>query len=220
MTTLRQSLALLPSLCSLTLAVGCFGAVAPVQAEAVVSSLDAAQRAGTKLVDFSYDLVAPGSGSVALTSAPAVGASVTLGKGKVALSGTLQRHPLRELPVDQRSAPEDLVRLLHRRGPPYFPGRPEDLRRIERMFSGMVSANDLQQVGTDEERCEDARRKAPNLLISWWHPSSDAVRLGINSKIESIESAARGFHSFASYRTRLLFFPARFYLKPRLIYST
>jgi hypothetical protein len=75
------------------------GAVASVQAAPVVSNLTAAQRAGTKLVDISYDLAAPGFGSVAVTleassdggatwTAPvasatgAVGESVTPGTGK------------------------------------------------------------------------------------------------------------------------------------------
>jgi formylglycine-generating enzyme required for sulfatase activity len=84
---------------SLILAVGCFGAVASVQAAPVVSNLTAAQRAGTKLVDISYDLAAPGFGSVAVTleassdggatwtvpvasATGAVGGSVTPGTGK------------------------------------------------------------------------------------------------------------------------------------------
>jgi hypothetical protein len=40
---------------SLILAVGCFAAVVPVQAAPLVSNLSAVQRAGTKLVDISYD---------------------------------------------------------------------------------------------------------------------------------------------------------------------
>jgi hypothetical protein len=52
---------------SLILAVVWIGAVVSVQAAPVVSNLAAAQRAGTKLVDISYDLAAPGFGSVAVT---------------------------------------------------------------------------------------------------------------------------------------------------------
>jgi sulfatase modifying factor 1 len=84
---------------SLILAVGYFGAVVSVQAAPVVSNLTAAQRAGTKLVDISYDLAAPGFGSVAVTleassdggatwtvpvasATGAVGGSVAPGTGK------------------------------------------------------------------------------------------------------------------------------------------
>ncbi len=84
---------------SLILAVVWIGAVASVQAAPVVSNLTAAQRAGTKLVDITYDLAAPGFGSVAValeassdggatwtvpvTSATgAVGGSVAPGTGK------------------------------------------------------------------------------------------------------------------------------------------
>jgi transposase len=45
------------------------------------------------------------------------------------------------------------------------------------------------------------------------------VSEGLNSKIQSIKSAARGFHSFASYRTRILFFCGKLDLKPRLTHS-
>ncbi len=70
-----------------------------LQAAPIVSNLTAAQRAGTKLVDISYDLAAPGFGSVAVTleassdggatwtvpvasATGAVGGSVTPGTGK------------------------------------------------------------------------------------------------------------------------------------------
>ena len=52
---------------SLILAVAWGGAVVSVQAAPVVSNLTAAQRAGTKLVDISYDLAAPGFGSVTVS---------------------------------------------------------------------------------------------------------------------------------------------------------
>lgn len=52
---------------ALIVAAGWGGAVASVQAEPVVSNLTAAQRTGTKLVDITYDLDAPGFGSVPVT---------------------------------------------------------------------------------------------------------------------------------------------------------
>ena len=57
-------------------------------------------------------------------------------------------------------------------------------------------------------------------VVSWWrHPITNAVSEGLNSKIQSIKSAARGFHSFASYRIRILFFCGKLDLKPRLTHS-
>jgi len=84
---------------SLILAAAWGGAVGSVQAAPVVSNLTAAQRAGTKLVDITYDLAAPGFGAVSVTleassdggatwTVPvtsvtgAVGAGVTPGTGK------------------------------------------------------------------------------------------------------------------------------------------
>ena len=43
--------------------------------------------------------------------------------------------------------------------------------------------------------------------------------VSVNSKIQNIKSAARGFHSFASYRIRILFFCGKLDIKPRLTHS-
>lgn len=52
-------------------------------------------------------------------------------------------------------------------------------------------------------------------VVTWWrHPITNAVSEGLNSKIQSIKSAARGFHFFASYR--ILFFCGKLDLMPRL----
>lgn len=43
-------------------------------------------------------------------------------------------------------------------------------------------------------------------LLNWCdHHITNAVSEGINSRVQSIKSAARGFHRFQSYRTRILF---------------
>ena len=39
---------------------------------------------------------------------------------------------------------------------------------------------------------------------------------GLNSKIQSIKSAARGFHNFQNYRIRILFFCGKLNLYPLL----
>jgi transposase len=44
-------------------------------------------------------------------------------------------------------------------------------------------------------------------LMNWFnHRVSNAVSEGLKSKIQSLKSAARGFHNFESYQTRILFF--------------
>ena len=52
------------------------------------------------------------------------------------------------------------------------------------------------------------RHKA-NLFNYFKHRVSNAVSEGLNSKIQVIKASARGFHSFKSYRTRILFYCAK-----------
>jgi transposase len=63
------------------------------------------------------------------------------------------------------------------------------------------------------------RERLGNVVTWWRHPITNAVSEGLNSRIQSIKSAARGFHSFASYRIRILFFCGKLDLKPRLTHS-
>jgi hypothetical protein len=50
-------------------------------------------------------------------------------------------------------------------------------------------------------------RPTSTTSFTWFrHRLSNAVAEGLNSKIQTLESAASGFHSFASYRRRILFF--------------
>jgi transposase len=54
-----------------------------------------------------------------------------------------------------------------------------------------------------------------NELLNWCkHHITNAVSEGINSRIQSIKSAARGFHSFESYRARILFYCGKLDLSP------
>ena len=46
------------------------------------------------------------------------------------------------------------------------------------------------------------------------HRITNAASEGLNSRIQSIKSAARGFRSFANYRIRILFHCGRLDLKP------
>lgn len=53
-----------------------------------------------------------------------------------------------------------------------------------------------------------------NLLTFADHPITNAVAEGLNSKIQSLRSAARGFRNFLHYRTRILFFCGKLDLNP------
>ncbi len=53
-----------------------------------------------------------------------------------------------------------------------------------------------------------------NLLTYLKHHITNAVTEGLNSKIQCIKSAARGFRSFKNYRTRILFFCGKLDLYP------
>jgi transposase len=50
------------------------------------------------------------------------------------------------------------------------------------------------------------KRHLENLLTYLKHRITNAVTEGLNSKIQSLKSAARGFRNFKNYRTRILFF--------------
>jgi len=58
------------------------------------------------------------------------------------------------------------------------------------------------------------KRHLPELLNWCEHHITNAVSEGLNSRIQSIKSAARGFHYFENYRTRILFFCGDLDLSP------
>jgi len=58
------------------------------------------------------------------------------------------------------------------------------------------------------------KRHLENILTYLRHPITNAVTEGLNSKIQSIKSNARGFRSFQNYRTRILFFCGKLNLYP------
>ena len=53
-----------------------------------------------------------------------------------------------------------------------------------------------------------------NLLTYFTYAISNALTEGFNSKIQSLKQAARGFRTFANFRTRVLFFCGRLNLYP------
>jgi len=50
------------------------------------------------------------------------------------------------------------------------------------------------------------QRHLQNILSYFKHWTTNAVSEGLNSKIQLIKASARGFHSFESYRIRILFY--------------
>jgi transposase len=58
------------------------------------------------------------------------------------------------------------------------------------------------------------KRHLEHLLTYLKHHITNAVTEGLNSKIQSIKSAARGFRNFKNYRTRILFFCGKLDLYP------
>ncbi|MBK8091326.1 MAG: transposase [Verrucomicrobiaceae bacterium] len=65
-------------------------------------------------------------------------------------------------------------------------------------------------------------KKVARLIDAHWqeilnyikHRITNAASEGLNSRIQAIKSAARGFRSFANYRLRILFHCGRLDLKP------
>ena len=65
-----------------------------------------------------------------------------------------------------------------------------------------------------KKKAKMLKRHLPELLNWCEHHINNAVSEGLNSRIQSIKSAARGFHYFENYRTRILFFCGDLDLSP------
>jgi len=59
-------------------------------------------------------------------------------------------------------------------------------------------------------------RHFKGILAAFKHRVTNAVTEGLNSKIQSLKSAARGFRNFENYRVRILFFCGKLDLMPSL----
>jgi len=59
------------------------------------------------------------------------------------------------------------------------------------------------------------KRHLPGLLNYFAHPITNALSEGLNSRVQAVKAAARGYHSFETFRTRILFFLGGLDLKPR-----
>lgn len=84
-------------------------------------------------------------------------------------------------------------------------------RRFFKDWFGWVSRSRLKPM---IEVARMLKRHLDNLLTYLKHHITNAVTEGLNSKIQSIKSAARGFRSFRNYRIRILFFCGKLNLYP------
>ncbi len=84
-------------------------------------------------------------------------------------------------------------------------------RRFFKDWFGWVSRSRLQPV---VEVAQMLKRHLENLLTYLKHHITNAVTEGLNSKIQSIKSNARGFRNFKNYRIRILFFCGKLDLYP------
>ena len=85
-------------------------------------------------------------------------------------------------------------------------------RRFFKDWFGWVSRSRLRPM---VEVAHLLKRHLENLLTYQKHHITNAVTEGLNSKIQSLKAAARGFRNFANYRIRILFFCGKLDLYPR-----
>jgi transposase len=84
-------------------------------------------------------------------------------------------------------------------------------RRFFKDWFGWVSRSRLKPM---VKVAQMLKRHLDNLLTYLKHHITNAVTEGLNSKIQSIKAAARGFRSFLNYRIRILFFCGKLNLYP------
>lgn len=84
-------------------------------------------------------------------------------------------------------------------------------RRFFKDWFGWVSRSRLKPV---IEVARMLKRHLENLLTYLKHPITNAVTEGLNSKIQSLKAAARGFRNFRNFRIRILFFCGKLNLYP------
>jgi transposase len=65
------------------------------------------------------------------------------------------------------------------------------------------------------DAAKSLKKHLGGLLNYFAHPITNAVSEGLNSRVEAIKNAARGFHSFRTFRTRILFYLGGLNLEPR-----
>ena len=84
-------------------------------------------------------------------------------------------------------------------------------RRFFKDWHGWVSRSRLEPM---KKVAQMLKRHLGNLLTYIAHPITNAVTEGLNSKIQALKAAARGFRNFPNYRIRILFFCGKLDLYP------
>ena len=85
-------------------------------------------------------------------------------------------------------------------------------RRFFKDWYGWVSRSRLKPM---IEVAQMLKRHLDELLTYMKHRITNAATEGLNSKIQSLKAAARGFRSFENYRIRILFFCGKLDLYPQ-----
>ena len=84
-------------------------------------------------------------------------------------------------------------------------------RRFFKDWFGWVSRSRLKPM---VQVAQMLKRHLDHLLTYLKHRITNAVTEGLNSKIQSLKAAARGFRNYRNYRTRILFFCGKLNLYP------
>jgi transposase len=83
---------------------------------------------------------------------------------------------------------------------------------FKRWYAGAVRCS----MAPIKKAAKSLKAHLANLLTYFTYRITNAVTEGLNSKIQQIKAAARGFRSFANYRTRILFFCGKLDLLPAM----
>jgi hypothetical protein len=86
-----------------------------------------------------------------------------------------------------------------------------------RWWTGKMTCKTMRQTENDQNYKKESTPvvgQKPYGKSRLKHRITNAVTEGLNSKIQSIKSAARGFRNFNNYRTRILFFCGKLDLYP------
>ena len=86
----------------------------------------------------------------------------------------------------------------------------------ERYFKGWYSHAIRTRLEPIKKAARSLKTHLEGLLNYFEHPISNALSESINSRIQSLKATARGFRSFANYRTRILFFLGKLNFQPAL----
>jgi len=84
----------------------------------------------------------------------------------------------------------------------------------EKYFKSWYNHAIRTQLEPIKKAARSLKKHVEGLLNYFEYPISNALSESINSRIQSLKATARGFRSFAHYRTRILFFLGKLHLQP------